>query len=328
MLLALFVSACGGGGGDSVGVSSSNSLAHVNLSFAVPGQVAMAPHSEDRLLARSTTTSTINFLIPEALAAITPAGIASAAVLISGTGVTAVNDVFNVTPGVLVSRTYNLPIGTTPSLTIKAFSGPLGTGTQVYQSTPTTINLANTTAGAAVPVSVQMSPLINVPPVPTAPAISTTSGAAATSQIAPNDPNTTDIHTYAVTTQPANGTASVSTSGLVSYTSSAGFSGTNSMVVTVTDQGGLSGTVSITATVTAPQAATNNPPVFTGTPAIAQTTAVVGDTLTLTSIGTSDADGNTVTLSYQWKAAGVVITGATASTYRVTAAESAKVITC
>ena len=324
----LLLAGCGGGGGDSIGVSSSNSLAHVNLSFAVPGQVAMAPHSEDRLLARSTTTSTINFLIPEALAATTPAGIASAAVLISGTGVTAVNDVFNVTPGVLVSRTYNLPIGTTPSLTIQAFSGALGTGTQVYQSTPTTINLANTVAGAAVPVSVQMSPLINVPPVPTSPAISTTSGAAATSQVAPNDPNTTDTHTYTVTTQPSNGEASVSAAGLVSYIPNAGFSGTDSMVVTVTDQGGLTGTVSITATVTALQAATNNPPVFTGTPAIVQTTAVVGDTLTLTGTRTTDADGNTVTLSYQWKAAGVVITGATASTYRVTAAESAKVITC
>jgi len=275
LLLIAMASGCGGGGGDSIGVSSSNSLAHVNLSFAVPGQVAMAPHSESHFIARSSTSSSIDFLIPEALAAITPGGIASAAVVINGTGVTAVNDVFNVTPGVLVSRTYNLPVGTVPSLSIKAFSGPLGTGTQVYQSTPTTINLANTTAGAAVPVAVQMTPLINVPPVPTSPDIIATTIQAASVQIAPNDPNAGDTHTYAITTQPANGTAGVNASGLVGYSPTSGFVGTDRLTVTVTDQGGLTGTVSIPVKVT-----DATPPVIT----------LVGTTPVQVTQGTNYAD--------------------------------------
>lgn len=98
---------------------------------------------------------------------------------------------------------------------------------------------------------------VNEAPVPTAPAISTNEDTDGTSQIAPNDPDAGDSHTYAVTGPGTNGTAVVSTSGLVTYTPSLNFSGTDSVTVTVTDSGSLSAPVPIGVTVIVQ----NDPPI-------------------------------------------------------------------
>ncbi|MDX8396001.1 MAG: Ig-like domain-containing protein [Mariprofundaceae bacterium] len=74
-------------------------------------------------------------------------------------------------------------------------------------------------------------------------------GAAGTSQIAVNDPNFLDTHTYAISTMPANGTASVDSYGLATYTPNAAYVGADSFVVTVTDNTGLSSVVSINVTI-------------------------------------------------------------------------------
>ncbi|MDX8392529.1 MAG: DUF4347 domain-containing protein, partial [Mariprofundaceae bacterium] len=80
---------------------------------------------------------------------------------------------------------------------------------------------------------------------------------------------------------------------------------------------------------TDPAFSSNSAPTFTGTPAITQASAVVGDSLSLSSTGTNDTDGNTVTLSYQWKANGTnVAVGGTASTYTPTTSEAHKTMTC
>jgi glucose/arabinose dehydrogenase len=62
-----------------------------------------------------------------------------------------------------------------------------------------------------------------------------------------NDPDTGQTHTFALTTVPAHGSATVTATGLVTYTPTADFTGTDSLVVTVTDTGmpALSGTVTI-----------------------------------------------------------------------------------
>jgi len=220
------------------------------LHFSLPGQVASlgAPVAETNRMLASLDRDIVSLMIPEAWAALTPGGIASVSLSISNkaTGAIVKADVFNATPGQQVSRTYNIPVGALYTLVIRAFSGPLGSGTQVYAGT-SQINLNTATAGVAVPVAVNMIPVINVPPVPTAAAITST-GAAASSQVMPNDPNINDIHSYALTTQPTNGTATVSSTGLVSYTPNIGFTGTDSLTVTVTDQGGLTGTVAIAVT--------------------------------------------------------------------------------
>ena len=72
--------------------------------------------------------------------------------------------------------------------------------------------------------------------------------------MSPNDPDAGQMHTYSMGTLPANGTATVSASGLATYTPAPGFSGPNSFAVTVTDNGTppLSGTVTIPVTVQAP----------------------------------------------------------------------------
>jgi len=89
----------------------------------------------------------------------------------------------------------------------------------------------------------------NNPPVPTAPAITTNEDTPATSQIAPNDPNAGDTHTYAVTTAATNGTASVDAMGLTTYTPNLNFNGADSFVVTVTDAAVATGAVTINVTV-------------------------------------------------------------------------------
>src|SRR5262249_14688594 len=73
-----------------------------------------------------------------------------------------------------------------------------------------------------------------------------------TSQVTPNDPDVGQSQTFAVTTPPAHGTATVTATGLVKYTPPPDFTGSDSLVVTVTDNGTppLSGSVTISITVT------------------------------------------------------------------------------
>jgi VCBS repeat-containing protein len=87
----------------------------------------------------------------------------------------------------------------------------------------------------------------NNAPVPTAPSIVTAKETAGSSQVRANDPDTGQTHTFALTTVPAHGNATVHATGLVTYTPAADFTGTDSLVVTVTDTGtpALSGTVTI-----------------------------------------------------------------------------------
>jgi hypothetical protein len=92
------------------------------------------------------------------------------------------------------------------------------------------------------------------------------------------------------------------------------------------------GSADQTATSTPRAAVTNSAPVFTGTPTITGI-AKIGRTLALSDVGTSDADGDTVTLSYQWAAGGiddgwVDIPDATLATCQVTINEARKNITC
>ncbi|HEB86949.1 MAG TPA: tandem-95 repeat protein [Gammaproteobacteria bacterium] len=104
---------------------------------------------------------------------------------------------------------------------------------------------------------------VNEVPVPTAPAISTNEDVPGTSQIAPNDPDTGSAFTYSVTAQGSKGTATVSASGLVTYTPSLNLNGSDSVTVTVTDNGSpnLSAPVTIPVTIVP----VNDPPIPSGT---------------------------------------------------------------
>jgi hypothetical protein len=95
----------------------------------------------------------------------------------------------------------------------------------------------------------------NNPPVPTAPAIETFKNDEGTSQVIHGDPDDGDTQSYAVTTEPTNGTATVSDAGLVTYTPNSGYAGVDELIVTVTDGADATGMVTISVTVT------NRPPV-------------------------------------------------------------------
>ncbi len=136
----------------------------------------------------------------------------------------------------------------------------------------------------------------NGAPVPTAPQIDTQAGYPGSSQISINDPDVGQNHTFAITTFPAHGTASVSASGVVTYNPTPGFTepvtiGTppppnDSLAVTVTDDGSprMSGTVTIPISVSGP--VLNLPPAGT-----APKLYTVEDTSSNVQISVSDPPG-------------------------------------
>ena len=71
----------------------------------------------------------------------------------------------------------------------------------------------------------------------------------------------------------------------------------------------------------------NEPPVFTGTPAI-DGPAKVGKVVSLTDSGTSDPENDAVSLSYQWQVDGADIPGATDSLYPIPQDDLDKTLTC
>ncbi len=118
----------------------------------------------------------------------------------------------------------------------------------------------NPPASSFVSVPVQVT-VPNENPVLTAPNMTSHSEAVA-SQVTATDPDEGQTVSLAITTQPQNGTASISPEGLVTYTPNSGFVGTDSIVVTGTDSGTppVTGSVTITANVLA-----NNAPSATAT---------------------------------------------------------------
>jgi len=106
---------------------------------------------------------------------------------------------------------------------------------------------------------------------------------------------------------------------------SADFNGDGKVDLAMTDWGAIDVHILLNQTTVNPT--TNTAPVFTGTPTIAQTAAGIGTRLIVSGVNATDANGNAVTLSYQWQANGVNITGATAPTYTVQAADAGKAIT-
>ena len=153
-----------------------------------------------------------------------------------------------------------------------------------------------------IPVTVQAPP--NRAPVPTAPGISTPQNMPGTSTVSPNDPDTSQTQTFSVSTPPAHGTATVTASGVATYTPAPGFSGPDSFAVTVTDNGTppLSGTVTIPVTVLP-----NRPPVLANPGA--QSNAE-GDIVGL-QLNASDPDGNVLTFSASGLPLGLNINAAT-----------------
>jgi hypothetical protein len=71
----------------------------------------------------------------------------------------------------------------------------------------------------------------------------------------------------------------------------------------------------------------NTAPSFTDSPAVSGN-SLVGQVLSLIGTATSDPDGDTVNLSYQWQSDGNAITGATGATYQLTPGEAGKSVTC
>jgi VCBS repeat-containing protein len=119
-------------------------------------------------------------------------------------------------------------------------------GTDSFSFRASDGSLNSNTATVAVTISA-----VNDAPLPTAPAIAINKGTAGTSQVAANDPDAGNTHSYSIITAPLHGTASVSATGLVSYKPAANYTGTDSLAVRVTDQSGVFAQVTIAVTVAA-----------------------------------------------------------------------------
>lgn len=130
-----------------------------------------------------------------------------------------------------------------------------------------------------------------------------------------------DALTVTAVTQPANGTVTL-IGGVVRFTPAGGFTGATSFDYTISDGNG--GTDS--ATVTVNVALFKHLPLFLGKPAISGT-GVVGELLEVVDTEVVDLDGDTLVLSYVWRANGFTIVGATMSTYTPTPEDIGKSIT-
>jgi len=134
---------------------------------------------------------------------------------------------------------------------------------------------------------------VNHPPAPLAPSINVGINASQSSQVVHGDPDANQTHTYAITTSPILGTASVNASGLVTYTAGA-TGGSDSLIVTVTDEGNLTGEILIPVTVLA-----NIPPIA-GTLSYTIRSQGLPIAVGLFSAAPSDPDGQIV--EYKWEA--------------------------
>jgi VCBS repeat-containing protein len=93
-------------------------------------------------------------------------------------------------------------------------------------------------------------PVSNRAPTLTTTAISTTEDIAATAQLAATDPDNNAV-TFALTTNPQHGTATVTSAGALSYASATNYSGADTIGVTVSDSAGAQAAGTITVTVAA-----------------------------------------------------------------------------
>ena len=111
---------------------------------------------------------------------------------------------------------------------------------------------ASDSAGLSADLTVSITiNAVNDAPTATAPAIAVDAGKTSTSQISVTDIDTDDSHTYTITSQPAQGMATVSSDGLLSYTANKGTSGADSITVQVADEAGATADVVVGVTITA-----------------------------------------------------------------------------
>lgn len=116
-------------------------------------------------------------------------------------------------------------------------------------------------------------------------AVAATEDTAKVVTVAAIDPNG-DALTYAVTTNPTNGTVTAGTGGQFTYTPKANFNGTDTFVVTAKDPSGATATQTINVTV----GAVNDAPTFANATTTLTTNENVAGTITITGSDVDNAD--------------------------------------
>ncbi|WP_316801641.1 Calx-beta domain-containing protein [Pedobacter frigidisoli] len=142
--------------------------------------------------------------------------------------------------------------------------------------------------GGATTVTVNVSvAATNVPPVASAPALTTSEGTPANGKITATDADG-DVLTYTVTTQPSRGTVVMNPDGTYTYTPAPNYTGTDAFTVVISDGKGGTAIVTVNVTVTP----VNHAPVASA-PAISTNE----DTLVNGAITASDVDGDPLTFT-------------------------------
>ncbi|MDX8402749.1 MAG: tandem-95 repeat protein, partial [Mariprofundaceae bacterium] len=213
-----------------------------------------------------------------------------------------------------------LAAGASASLTITATVGQLAQGSVVTNTASVAgaadPNPANDAASASFTVG-------NALPVITAPAVNPYAftmledGGTVSFQLSATDANG-DPLTYGSATGAAKGQPVVTPNAggaLVSYTPYANLNGADSFTVPVSDGYGQT-TLTVNVSITP----VNDAPVFSVGPTVSGA-AQVGNTLTVSST-TADVDGDVVLVSYQWRANGAAVPGATGANFTVTSAQA------
>lgn len=150
----------------------------------------------------------------------------------------------------------NYSVGQVVSTDVAPALTPTAYGTYVIELRATEISAPHLVSDPSIAV-IQ----VDGTPQPTANPIIVTAGASAFTQVFGNSPRPGMEFFYSISTQPSLGTATVSATGRVTYTSTGSTPAIDSLIIKVADQSGLYGLVTIPVTILAPS--TNQPPYFT-----------------------------------------------------------------
>jgi Ca2+-binding RTX toxin-like protein len=158
--------------------------------------------------------------------------------------------------------------------------------------------------------SVEVAAISNQAPVAASASVTMQEDGVLSGSLPPATDADADTVTYASSSNPAHGSVTVQSDGSYSYTPAANFSGSDSFGFSVSDGRGGSNSYLVSIQINA----VNDAPA--GTVTMSGDTRH-GQTLQAGVTGLSDADG-LGTFSYQWKLGGVVVSGATSSTFSLT----------
>jgi hypothetical protein len=138
--LSFIVAGCGSGGGGGGSSSGSSGTTAVSINLTMPSSQKTSAST----LRSGAVSSNASLSGAVSQSAAAPVVVASCAIRISASDIADIYDVFNVSPGVTLTKTYDVQNGNNRTFRVMAYSGANGSGTLLYEG----MTAANLNGGA------------------------------------------------------------------------------------------------------------------------------------------------------------------------------------